>query len=429
MGQDATGDARVAAAEARAAAAEAALREVEERWASAQALAHMGSYDWHIPRDVVLWSDEMYRIYGCEPQSFEATYDRFLAFLHPDDRDDVRAVHQHAYLTGEPYSMVERIVRPDGDVRVLQSDGEVLLDDHGRPVRMRGTCLDITERVRAEEERALAAADMRETEALRRQALELNDNVVQGLATMVAALHHGRSREALQVALGILEAARGMMGDLLSATPTAGQLVRDDAAPALLPDDDPAWVALAGRSPGAGLRADAAHSAGAPGPSVAASTGHEPPSADEPWGEGPSAPRIRVLLADDARDLRFLVRVTLEADPRFLVVGEAADGAEAVRLAEELQPDVVVLDLALPVLDGLQALPRIRTCAPDTAVVVLSGFDAGSMAAAALARGAARYVAKGEALAVLPTVVAQVASESRSRAVERAARRWPALPR
>lgn len=375
------------AAEVRIRAAEAALRDLEERMAAAQSLAHMGTYDWHIPSDANTWSDELYRIYGCEPQAFEATYERFLSFVHPEDRDQVRAVHQHAYLTGEPYSMVERIVRPDGEVRVLQSDGEVLLDDYGRPVRMRGTCLDITERWRAEEERTRVAAELRENDARRRQALELNDNVVQGLATLVFALQHGRAPEAMHVALATLDAARAMMDDLIGAAPLAGDLVRDVAAPALLGDEHAARAVRAEVLRGTG---DDVH----PGPPV-------------------GTRQIRVLLADDARDLRFFVRVTLEADPRFLVIAEAADGAEAVRLADELQPDVVVLDLALPVLDGLQALPRIRALAPATAVVVLSGFDSGAMSAAARALGAANYVSKGDALAVLPDVLVEAVAANR----------------
>ena len=63
-----------------------------------------------------------------------------------------------AYATGEPYAMVERIVRPDGDVRYLSSNGQVMMDDDGRPVRMRGTCIDITDRVHAEQERERNAA-------------------------------------------------------------------------------------------------------------------------------------------------------------------------------------------------------------------------------------------------------------------------------
>jgi len=102
-----------------------------------------------------------------------------------------------------------------------------------------------------------------------------------------------------------------------------------------------------------------------------------------------------VLLADDVSDLRFLIRLALERTGDFAVVAEAADGAEAIAEAERHQPDIVVLDLSMPVLDGLEALPAILAVAPATRVVVLSGFDAGKMRERVLALGAIAYVEKG----------------------------------
>src|SRR5690349_10197298 len=133
--------------------AEAALNDLRLRVDNAQQLANMGDYDWHIPTDTNRWSDQLYRIYGYEPQSFNATYERFLSNIHPEDRERIQGIHQQAYATGEPYQMIERIVRPDGEVRYLSSNGEVIMDGSGTPVRMRGTCVDVTERVLAEQER------------------------------------------------------------------------------------------------------------------------------------------------------------------------------------------------------------------------------------------------------------------------------------
>src|SRR5688572_15174792 len=90
----------------------AALRESERRLAEAQRVGHMGSYDWHIPSDTNTWSDELYRIYGTEPQSFNASYERFIGFIHPDDREKIQAVHAAAFTDHLPYHMEERIVRP-----------------------------------------------------------------------------------------------------------------------------------------------------------------------------------------------------------------------------------------------------------------------------------------------------------------------------
>jgi PAS domain S-box-containing protein len=107
----------------------------------------------------------------------------------------------------------------------------------------------------------------------------------------------------------------------------------------------------------------------------------------------PPAP-IRVLVADDTATVRLLLRRTLEASKAFEVVGEAADGAEAVDLAESLQPDMVLLDLSMPVVGGMEAIPRIRRCAPATRVVVLSSFTPEQMGDRAVAEGAAAFLEK-----------------------------------
>jgi two-component system chemotaxis response regulator CheB len=108
--------------------------------------------------------------------------------------------------------------------------------------------------------------------------------------------------------------------------------------------------------------------------------------------ESPSP--LRVLVADDAPALRALLRAALEQEGRVEVVGEAEDGEHAVALAAALRPDVVVLDIQMPGVDGLSALPAIRRAAPAARVVVLSGCEAAATAHRALALGARRYVEK-----------------------------------
>jgi PAS domain S-box-containing protein len=129
----------------------AELRAALDRLDEAQRVGRMGSYDWHIPSDTNTWSDQLYRIYGTEPQSFNASYERFMGFIHPDDREKVQAVHMAAFKDHLPYHMEERIVRPTGEVRILDSTGEVEVDEDGNPVRMYGICRDITEQRRAED--------------------------------------------------------------------------------------------------------------------------------------------------------------------------------------------------------------------------------------------------------------------------------------
>jgi DNA-binding NarL/FixJ family response regulator len=104
---------------------------------------------------------------------------------------------------------------------------------------------------------------------------------------------------------------------------------------------------------------------------------------------------FRVVVADDFEDMRHLVKLTLERSGRFEVVGEAANGVEAVDMAAALEPDILLLDLSMPVLSGMEALPRIRAASPGTKVVVLSGLDRSAMETDAMEGGAVGYLEKG----------------------------------
>ena len=118
----------------------------------------------------------------------------------------------------------------------------------------------------------------------------------------------------------------------------------------------------------------------------------------------------RVLLVDDSEDLRTLLRLKMESWSRYEVVGEAGDGQQAVELAAERQPDLVMLDLAMPVMDGLQALPLIRKAVEGVRVVVLSGFDQTVMAGKARAAGADGYLEKGVPMDELARTLDEVLS-------------------
>ena len=127
---------------------------------------------------------------------------------------------------------------------------------------------------------------------------------------------------------------------------------------------------------------------------------------------------IRVALCDDVADLRELFREVLE-DAGVDVVGEAEHGAECIELVAREQPDVLLLDLEMPVMDGLEALPQIIERSPRTAVIVLSGFSAGSMAQKALELGAHSYLEKGAKLASILDAVRQADATARSARVYR----------
>lgn len=118
---------------------------------------------------------------------------------------------------------------------------------------------------------------------------------------------------------------------------------------------------------------------------------------------------IRVVVADDSDVLRSLVRTWLEAADGIEVLGEAGNGAEAVAAVDALRPDVVVLDVAMPVMDGLQALGELRRRFPGVAVVMLSGFSEGEVATKALELGASAYVEKSGDLDLLTAAVRRAA--------------------
>ena len=128
-------------------------------------------------------------------------------------------------------------------------------------------------------------------------------------------------------------------------------------------------------------------------------------SSDEGVGER----AVRVFLVDDVGAFRALMRFTLEEDPRIQVVGEASDGREGVCGVERLKPDVVLLDLAMPVLDGFEAMPLMLERSPGTTIVALSGFTAERMAQLCIASGAHAYLEKGEDAAVIREAVLDAA--------------------
>lgn len=102
-----------------------------------------------------------------------------------------------------------------------------------------------------------------------------------------------------------------------------------------------------------------------------------------------------VLVVDDVAAYRRLIRAVLEDSNVFEVIGEAADGFQAIRLAQETQPDLVLLDLSMPQMDGLETLPQLLEVSSHSKVVVLSGFSHERMGRVTLERGASAYLQKG----------------------------------
>ncbi|MEW6545018.1 MAG: PAS domain-containing protein [Nitrospirota bacterium] len=130
--------------------AEDALKESERKLGEAQRIAHLGYWERDLASDLLTWSDETYRIFGLRPHERLLHFAQFQEFIHPEDRGIIiRAVTEA--LRGGPGPDVEyRVVRPDGEIRVVHSRGHVMRDESGQPRRIFGTIQDITERKRAE---------------------------------------------------------------------------------------------------------------------------------------------------------------------------------------------------------------------------------------------------------------------------------------
>lgn len=117
---------------------------------------------------------------------------------------------------------------------------------------------------------------------------------------------------------------------------------------------------------------------------------------------------IRIVLADDHRIVRQGIRSLLEAEEDFCIAGEAADGTEAVRVIEEQQPDIAVLDLQMPGLNGIQVARKVPEVSPKTRVVILSMHNSEMYVISALDAGASGYVLKDTGVEHLVTAIREV---------------------
>jgi PAS domain S-box-containing protein len=127
------------------------LKQSQERLATAQRIAHFGNWDWNILNDELSWSDEIYRIFGLEPETTPLTYETFLSYVHPEDRELVKESVRRALHEGESYHIDHRIVLPSNQIRMVHEHAEVTYDVEGKPIRMLGTVQDVTDTRCAEE--------------------------------------------------------------------------------------------------------------------------------------------------------------------------------------------------------------------------------------------------------------------------------------
>ena len=132
--------------------AEAALRKSEASLREAQRIARLGNWEWVFASNELRWSDEVFSIFGIRAKEFGATYEAFLDLVDPADRQRVQDAVRQSVAGGESYSIEHRIIRRDGDIRIVREQAEVVRDESGRTVRLVGTVQDITEQKRIEAE-------------------------------------------------------------------------------------------------------------------------------------------------------------------------------------------------------------------------------------------------------------------------------------
>ena len=137
---------------------QAKLRASEERLNLALRSAGVGTWDWSVGEDVVVWDDYLHPLFGLKSGEFGGTYQSFADIVHPDDRARVQSEVTASVVQDAAYDTVFRVVWPDDSVHSIHAKGKVYRDDEGQPVRMTGVCWDVTEQAHAEETQSRLAA-------------------------------------------------------------------------------------------------------------------------------------------------------------------------------------------------------------------------------------------------------------------------------
>jgi PAS domain S-box-containing protein len=210
-------------------------REARRQLEHLEAVAGIGMYHWNAIDDDLVWSDQLYRLFGYEPGEVELTHELFYAHVHPDDRPEQERLTERARRSGETVTTSFRIVRADGQERTIEVHAEAVVAD-GRLLYAIGTMQDLTERRELEQH----AEEARTAAARHRTGLEVHDKIVQGLSAAWLSLQLGdpdRALEAVETTTAnAQEVVQELLADLASSTPVGpGDLVARSAPGAASP--------------------------------------------------------------------------------------------------------------------------------------------------------------------------------------------------
>lgn len=120
------------------------LRKINDLYEESQAITHMGNWEWDMVTNSLVWNDEIYRIFGLEPQSVIPTYDTFIGYVHPDDRAMVQKSVEDAIEFDTKYDITHKLILLDNRIKYVRERGQVYRDEQNKPVRMVGTVQDVT---------------------------------------------------------------------------------------------------------------------------------------------------------------------------------------------------------------------------------------------------------------------------------------------
>ncbi len=459
-------------------------RNILRELADAQRVAKLGSWEWDVVADCVTWSHELYGIFGLEPDEVPPTFETYLSCLHPDDRSVVNDKVAATLGSGDGFDVEHRVIRGQGEVVWVHGRGEVVRDETGTAVKMRGTAQDITVAKRAEEELQAATGRYRLLQKMASSANQASSiaEVLQSALDEICAhtgwpVGHvylpGGHDEMVLVSSGMWHLDQPARFKALQAV-TAQTSFRagQGFVGRLIDDPTPLWVSdmtldptavRAGATPEIGVRAHLAFPVRLDGETVAVVEFFSPDArkpdkalldalaqvatelarvaerqrtsteraaarlralavveagAQRQSGEtdndvhgraelvtrrcktlqgatAPPAALVRVLLIDDEPALRLVLRYWLSASGRFEVVGEAGDGRQGIEQATRQQPDLIVLDMAMPVMDGLEAIPHLARSSPRSLLIMLYASPTDTALADAMAAGAHGYIEKG----------------------------------